>query len=58
MHQKIADILGCSGHSTRIHIPKIISDLLTGHLNASILNHFHRLNIKSLSLAASVTRMD
>ena len=58
MHQKIVDILGCSGHSTHIHVPKIISDLLTSHLNASVLNHFHRLNIKSLSLAASVCDAD
>ena len=58
MHQKIVDILGCSRHSTRIHVPKIISDLLTGHLNASVLNHFRRLNIKSLSLAASVCDAD
>lgn len=56
MHQKIKTFLDAV--DTHIHVPKIISDLLTGHLNASVLNHFHRLNIKSLSLTASVCDMD
>ena len=56
MHQKIKTFLDAV--DTHIHVPKIISDPLTGHLNVSVLNHFHRLNIKSLSLTASVCDMD
>ena len=57
-HQKIVDTLGRSGQSTRIPIFRIVSDLLTGHLNAFVLNLFRRSNIKSLSLAASICDAD
>lgn len=57
-HQKIVDVLGRNGQSTRIPISMIVSDLFIGHLNVSVLNLFRRSNIKSLSLAISICDAD